>query len=476
MGTGQFPIRHLTGSKVRTGFEHHRMVGQTRSDAPASTSAAAKDLSLATFRLEEENRAKSILRENTVTAHAPYTHTIENISKKPRILLNNNIKHLILKFENEVEVPGNDIHINTIDNILLPRAKASLVPSAPPPTQQPTPPQQKHTTKQTQHTNTITRTQLLNMKQHINKHSISNTNNINIATVKMSNHLIQRYNNIKHNRKHTNKKKTFNIPTFNTKFSLRGSALTATVSANQPGGKEPPLGLGGNLVVVEDLYQGTSASSSVANSLQQSSSVTQAQANTRIIKNKYKNKKFKPIWFTQRNKLANQPMNPTQTIGALNNNNNNNTHNNNNNNNSRANTLQAPRASRARQKKRKGRATNKWNSKQRKLLKTPAPEGLPSGSPGQPRGFAFCGDQTTQAIPLARSRNTKRGLRSKQKTEERKIKRNYKKTRSKEKTQKRGSSQQSHSDKECRLGFGSGTTHKKQNRARQSNPNSYLEH
>ena len=58
---------------------------------------------------------------------------------------------------------------------------------------------------------------------------------------------------------------------------------------------------------------------------------------------------------------------------------------------------------------------------------TIAPEGLPSGDPGQPRGFAFCGDQLTQAVSRQRPRNSKRGLRSNQKIEERKIKRSFKK-------------------------------------------------
>ena len=74
------------------------------------------------------------------------------------------------------------------------------------------------------------------------------------------------------------------------------------------------------------------------------------------------------------------------------------------------------------------------NSKQRKSQKTPAPEGLPSGSPGQPRGFAFCGDQATQAIPQARKRNTKRGLRSKE-NRRKKNQKNIQKKRSKKKTQ-----------------------------------------
>ena len=77
------------------------------------------------------------------------------------------------------------------------------------------------------------------------------------------------------------------------------------------------------------------------------------------------------------------------------------------------------------------------NSKQRKITKTIAPEGLPSGSPGQPRGFAFCGDQATQAIPQARKRNTKRGLRSKEKSKKEKSKEHTKKEKQEENTELR---------------------------------------
>ena len=70
---------------------------------------------------------------------------------------------------------------------------------------------------------------------------------------------------------------------------------------------------------------------------------------------------------------------------------------------------------RAKYKGKKGRAQNKTNSKQRKNTETIALEGLPSGDPGQPRRFAFCGDQMTQAVSRKRLRNSKRGLRSKQK-------------------------------------------------------------
>jgi len=77
-------------------------------------------------------------------------------------------------------------------------------------------------------------------------------------------------NNTKHNNKTHKVRK---IPTFNTKFSLRGSSL-AGASANHPGGhwKRPP-GMGGELVVIRDLHQGSSATSSLANSQQQSSAI-----------------------------------------------------------------------------------------------------------------------------------------------------------------------------------------------------------
>ena len=65
-------------------------------------------------------------------------------------------------------------------------------------------------------------------------------------------------------------------------------------------------------------------------------------------------------------------------------------------------------------KKRKGRYLNKFNSKQRRQMKI-ALEGLPSGSAGLPRELAHSGDQVVQASQVNRKRNTKRGLRSKQK-------------------------------------------------------------
>ena len=47
----------------------------------------------------------------------------------------------------------------------------------------------------------------------------------------------------------------------NNKDSQRGGSLAETASGNQPGGKEPPPGLGGDLVVLEALYQESSAPS-----------------------------------------------------------------------------------------------------------------------------------------------------------------------------------------------------------------------
>jgi hypothetical protein len=64
-------------------------------------------------------------------------------------------------------------------------------------------------------------------------------------------------------------------------------------------------------------------------------------------------------------------------------------------------------------KKRKGRFLNKFNSKRRRLMKI-ALEGPPSGSAGQPRELARCGDQVEPASLITRKRNPLRGLRSKE--------------------------------------------------------------
>ena len=125
-------------------------------------------------------------------------------NKKLRIHKDNNIKHLILKFENTVDVPGKH---DTIYNIQLPRAKASSVSMTLPPTQTPHHKQNNNpTTNKSPHTNTITKSQLLHIREHINKHTTNTPNNINITTANISNHLIQRYNNIKFNKKHIHTK------------------------------------------------------------------------------------------------------------------------------------------------------------------------------------------------------------------------------------------------------------------------------
>ena len=71
----------------------------------------------------------------------------------------------------------------------------------------------------------------------------------------------------------------------------------------------------------------------------------------------------------------------------------------------------------------KGESNKQTKLKSKKRKRKIALEGLPSGGPGQPRGLGLCGDQMTQAIL---PRNSKRGLRSKEKIAERKIKRSYK--------------------------------------------------
>ena len=183
-------------------------------------------------------------------------------------------------------------------------------------------------------------------------------------------------------------------------------------------------------MVIRDLNQGSSAPSSVANiqctvsAMQPISIQKTSNKNHKKYKviTRYWKKKHKKTQTKENNNNSNtQPHKPQQHTEASttttqpqqNTNTNHNIH-----------TITT--ISRAKTKKKKGRAQNKTNSKKR-TKNTLAPEGLPSGDPGQPRGFAFCGDQSTQAVSRKRQRNTKRGLRSKQKIEERKIKRNYKK-------------------------------------------------
>ena len=176
--------------------------------------------------------------------------------------------------------------------------------------------------------------------------------------------------------------------------------------------------MGGELVVIRDLHQGSSALSSMANSQQQSS----AAKKHILIHTKHKFKKNQKTW---KNKTAQQhtttranqnttqttPTTTTITTTAT----------------TTTTTTTTPHRAATQKRKKKGRALNKWNSKQRKTFNEIAPEGLPSGDPGQPRRLAFCGDQMTQAILRKRIRNSKRGIRSKQKIEERKIKRSYEK-------------------------------------------------
>jgi len=139
------------------------------------------------------------------------THNYEHVYKKPRILKENNIKHLILKFENKVDVPGNNIHIDTIQ---LSRASTSKVSTTQPPTQdintnQSTSIHQNQTTQltpkatsphQNQLTHTYNKSQLLkHKKNHQDQHQHNtNHNKTKLKTIKISNHTIHRYNKIKH--------------------------------------------------------------------------------------------------------------------------------------------------------------------------------------------------------------------------------------------------------------------------------------
>ena len=198
-----------------------------------------------------------------------------------------------------------------------------------------------------------------------------------------------------------------------------------------------PLGLGGELAVNSDLCQGSFAPSSMANSQQESSaqqkisilSHTQKTSTRKFkkitIHNKKKNKKLKTA---KNNKTNTNNTTATQTTTAS------------------TITLDTQQTQQShtqtrititKQNKKKGRAQNKTNSKQRKRNDTPALEGLPSGDPGQPRRFAFCGDQMTQAVSRKRPRNTKRGIRSAQKIEERKIKRSFKRREARRRNRKK---------------------------------------
>jgi hypothetical protein len=368
---------------------------------------------------------------NTICRSPNYTSP-SHIPTPPRVLKDNRIKHIIQSFENKiVDVPGSYTSINIS---LLSRANrvSSTLPST-----LATHTTHTHTTQQPPKTHTYSIEQLLMHRHH--KHSpLTNTQHTTqITTIKTNNNTIQRYNNIINNTKHTLKKKTFKIPTFNTKFSLRGSSLAETASENQPGGQwiSPP-GLGGELVAIRGLHQESSAPLSMANSQQESSTLQLTNSQTHKQTKKQKYKKIATYWRkkhttktnTTKHTSKHEQQQPHKHTASTNTNSNTTTT-----------TQQETQATttptktqtqiragigRAKQSKKKGRAHNKWNSKQRKIIKANALEGLPSGDPGQPRGFAFCGDQMTQAIP--RKRNSKRGLRSKQKIEERKTKRSFK--------------------------------------------------
>ena len=159
-------------------------------------------------------------------------------------------------------------------------------------------------------------------------------------------------------------------------------------------------------MVIRDLHQGPSATSSLADSQQQSSAVSQPNKHKKH-QNYFSNKKHslkEPTQNTQNTQTNNTPHSqntnspsPTPQINT--------------------------RASAKPWRHKKGRTTNRLNSKQRRELRKIALEGLPSGSPGQPRGLGLCGDQMTQAIL---PRNSKWGIRSKEKIAERKVKRSYK--------------------------------------------------
>ena len=159
--------------------------------------------------------------------------------------------------------------------------------------------------------------------------------------------------------------------------------------------------MGGELVVTRDLNQESSATSSLAKFQQRSSALSQHNKHKKH-QNYFNNKKHndqEPTQSTQNTQTSSTQYQYTNTPNHT------------------PNTDTRARKRPWRQKK--GRATNRWNSKQRKELRKIALEGLPSGSPGQPRGFGFCGDQMTQAIL---PRNSKRGIRSKEKLQKEKLK------------------------------------------------------
>ena len=105
--------------------------------------------------------------------------------------------------------------------------------------------------------------------------------------------------------KHLIRKKVYKIPTFNSKFSLRGSSL-ADASVNHPGGRlNRPPGMGGELVVIEGPNQRTSATSSLADSQQQSSAISKLnkyKKHQEYFKNKKHNPKEPTHTHTQQHK------------------------------------------------------------------------------------------------------------------------------------------------------------------------------
>jgi hypothetical protein len=186
------------------------------------------------------------------------------------------------------------------------------------------PPTQQHT----YNINTLLKIRAHTISHITNTPNSQNTSNIKIYTIKHNHTLISRYNNIINNTRHNkrDKKRTrFKIPTFNSKFSLRGSSL-AESSATQPGhwSRRPPPELGADLVALGGLHQENPAPSSEATVQQQSPSLHQTQDNT-TNKNEYnkkkaqKHKRYK-VFLEKKSKAHNH--NNTQSEHATHNNNN----------------------------------------------------------------------------------------------------------------------------------------------------------
>jgi hypothetical protein len=160
-----------------------------------------------------------------------------------------------------------------------------------PHTTPPTPPTTQHhnTTSPHNYNITISKTQILNRK-----HTTPTTqNNIHkIYTLKATDKQIEKYNNTRNNiksKQQNRKNKHTQIPTFNSKFSLRNCSL-AKASAHQPGGSEDPSsGWQGGLEAQKDHFQSTLAISSEANE-QYRSSETQINSSHTHKNTKNKNK------------------------------------------------------------------------------------------------------------------------------------------------------------------------------------------